>query len=102
MSEPVTDSSTPSNALSMLYEGLTLINGFVKFFGFFALFFFALFVGFLLLSGMVHIANAPSTYVNTAADITGINGLLFAVFTLVAVITGKVEGIGSAFSTHLE
>jgi len=80
----------------MLYEGLILIKGFVKIFGFSALFFLALLVGFLLLLGMMHIANGPSAPEETAVFITIINGLLFAVFILVALFTGKVETVVSA------
>ena len=79
----------------MLYEGLSLIKGFVKFFGFFALFFLALSGGFCLLSGMIYMTNGDSPQ-DTAAAITAINDLPFAVFILVALFTGKVETIVSA------
>jgi len=101
MSEPVTDPSTLNDGLSMLYEGLSLIKGFVKFFGFFALFFLALSGGFftfvsfialyilgLLIGAVVPVAvteiigNDPSGERACGPDIT--NSVLFTVFILAA------------------
>ena len=86
MSEPVTEPN-------MLYEALILLKGFIKFFGFFALFFFALLVGFALLSGMIYIANGSSEPKGTAGGITILNGLLFDLFTFIALCTGKEEAL---------